>query len=194
MPFPGVGASATQGSGDGQQRRQVQRIGRHGKPAGGVTRPLGGRTIPIELDAIAIRIPEIDRPADAVVSRAFEPHPEGDRATHGAGQLRRCRIEEGDMIKARGPSRRLSSAPALPSIQADVVVIAIGGEEDSLGAITLGYFQADGTLVESRRALKVGHLEVDVSDAETNRRFLGAHAHILSQTACMANPTSRDAL
>jgi hypothetical protein len=49
-------------------------------------------------------------------------------------------------------------------------------------------------LVESRRTLEVRDLEVDVTDAETNRRFLGAHAHIMCQTGRMANPTPGNAL
>jgi hypothetical protein len=46
-----------------------------------------------------------------------------------------------------------------------VVVIAAGGNERRLRAITLGQFETENVAIEAKRALEVGHLQMDVADA-----------------------------
>src|SRR5271166_2070873 len=53
-----------------EQRLEVEPIGAHGERAVRVARPLRFRPVPIELDAVAIGITQVERFAHAVVARA----------------------------------------------------------------------------------------------------------------------------
>ena len=55
-------------------------------------------------------------------------------------------------------------AEAFPGVQADVVMIAAGGEEGGGVAHPDGHLKAEHVVVEAERALQVGHLEMHVAD------------------------------
>ena len=69
------------------------------------------------------------------------------------------------MVKARGAGRRRGATQALPGVQADVVVVAAGGQER--GGITeaRGHLEAEHVAVKTQGAFQVGHLEVNVAEA-----------------------------
>ena len=47
-----------------------------------------------------------------------------------------------------------------------MVVVAARRDERCLGAVPLGQLEAEDAAVEPQRPLKVGHLQVDVTDAD----------------------------
>ena len=63
------------------------------------------------------------------------------------------------MFRGGGPA-----AFRLPRVQADVVVVAAGGDERGLVAVAEHQLEAEHALVEGERAVDVAHLEVNVAD------------------------------
>src|SRR4051794_30053794 len=73
----------------------------------------------------------------------------------------------------RRRSASASAAPALPGVEADVVVVAAGRDEGGLGAIALHQREAEHAAIEIEGALDVGDLEVDVADPGAGRDGAG---------------------
>jgi hypothetical protein len=70
------------------------------------------------------------------------------------------------MIKARRAGLRRDSAPALPRIQPDVVMVVARTEEGGLRPPPLCHLEAKHTGVEGNGAFQVRHFQVDVADAD----------------------------
>ena len=82
------------------------------------------------------------------------------------------------------PSRAAAEWPhAGPGVDADVVVVAAGGEEAGLVAEVGGLVEAERVAVEGRGGGDVGHVEVDVAHARAlghaGRRALGGAEQVL---------------
>src|SRR5688572_768298 len=95
----------------------------HRQSAIGTARPLLNRPVPVKLHAVSVRVAEIDGLTDAMIRRAFERNLCFKEAAHSVRQFRPCRIQDRDMVEARRPGWRRLAARALPSVQADVMVI-----------------------------------------------------------------------
>ena len=108
-----------------------------------------------------------------MVRGPFEPDPMGEHPTHRLREFGLGRIEKGDVVETRGIRRRRRAAAAFPRVQADVMMIAVSRQEDRLRAVTLRDFEADRPMIERRRPREVGDLQMDVTDAEPDGRFLG---------------------
>src|SRR5690349_17490321 len=94
-----------------------------------IARPLLARAIDIQLDAVAVRVAEIEGFADAMIAGAVEGNAGVDEPAQRIGQRGTGRIEDGDVIQP-GRSRRRGLAPgAFPCIEADVMVVPARGEE-----------------------------------------------------------------
>ncbi len=54
----------------------------------------------------------------------------------------------------------------VPGVQTDVMMIATGADERGLGAHALHQLEAEDTAIKLERAIKVRHLEVDVTNID----------------------------
>ena len=102
-----------------------------------VARPFFLRPVAIELDAVVVRIAQVERLADAVVARAVERDAGFDQPAERIGKRRARRVEDRDMVKAGRAGRRRRTAFALPGVQTDMVVIAAGRDEGGARAVAL---------------------------------------------------------
>ena len=57
-----------------------------------------------------------------------------EQPLHGAAELAPVGVEERDVVEAGVPGRRRRGARAVPGVQADVVVVVAGGEQDHVEA------------------------------------------------------------
>src|SRR5664280_3628336 len=101
-----------------------------------------------------------------MVGRAFERNPGSLQTAQRIGQRGTRRIKDGQMVEPGGPRGRRISAQALPRIETDMVVITAGGDEGRLRPEALHEFETEHAAVEIERALQVGDLQVNVSNAE----------------------------
>src|SRR5687768_5359627 len=108
---------------------EVQRLSDHRQPALRRARPVLAGAIPVQLDAVAIRVAEVERFADAMVAGAFEGDVGGDEALERIGERGAGWIKDREVIEASRAGRRRGSAFALPGVEADVVMVAARGEE-----------------------------------------------------------------
>ena len=122
--------------------------------------------VPVKLDAVAVRIAQIKRLADAVVGRAIERHVRGQQTLQRIGQRGARRIQDRDVVQAGRAGWRRRAAFALPGIQTDVVMIAARGEKGRLVAEPLLQLEPEHAAVEGERAVEVGHLQMHVADAD----------------------------
>jgi hypothetical protein len=148
----------------------------HGEAPVGATRPVLLIPIPIELDAVAVWVAQVQRFADAVVARAVEPDAGVDEAAQSVGEQRTRRIEDGDMEQPRRTGWWRRAAFALPSVEADVVVIAAGREECRVAPVALLQLEAEHAAIERQCAVEIGHFQVRVADAHA--RIDGARREI----------------
>src|SRR5690348_339338 len=152
------------GSGIGEQRIEVDRLGEHRRLPLGVERPFALRPVVIELDAVLVRIAQIQRDGDAVIARSVEADSGGEDATERIGEGLSVGIPDGGVVEARRVPGRGPAALRLPRVQSDVVVVAAGGDERGLLAVAGEDVEPQDADVEAERALEVGHLQVHVPD------------------------------
>src|SRR5204863_1351895 len=101
-------------------------------------------------------------------------------------------IEHRQVEQPRRARRRRRPTPALPDVEADVVVIAAGREERCRPAVVLLHLEAEHVAVEGLRAVEVGNLEMDVADRGAGRDRVVAHRRKVSQKyGCWLITTSR---
>src|SRR5215471_9510173 len=108
-----------------EQRDQIERRGKHRKLAVRIARPLLARAIPIKLDAVVIRIAQIERFAHAVIGSALERNLGRHQTPQRVGECGAARIEHGQMIEPGAARRRWIAAAAFPGIEPDVMVRSI---------------------------------------------------------------------
>jgi hypothetical protein len=72
------------------------------------------------------------------------------------------------------------TALASPGVQADVVVIPAGGNERRLWTHALHQLKAKHAAIKSKRALEIGHLEVNMPDPRARDDGCGIFRHALS--------------
>ena len=87
----------------GEERLQIESFGKHGERAIGVAGPLLTRAVPIELEPVPIRIPQVNRLAHPVIRRAIDPNPVRQQPAQGAREIRASWVKDCSMIKARRP-------------------------------------------------------------------------------------------
>src|ERR1051326_2404987 len=106
-------------------------------------RPLIRRTIPIKFDAIAIRIVQVNRFADAVVRRAVDLDAVIEQSLERRGEFGAGWVKNRKMIQASATGRRLQRPFAGPGIQRDVVMVTARGKKNGALTITLRHFETD---------------------------------------------------
>lgn len=120
--------------------------------------------VPIELDAVAVRIAQIESLAYAMVRGALERNGKVEQPLERLGQGRAGRVAKGDVVESGGARRRRRAALRLPGVQADVMVIPAGTEERRVGTQPLRDLKAEDVAVEPDCPLQVRDLQMDVSD------------------------------
>jgi|GEM_PF-4357387 len=122
----GVGTflSQHQLSSSNQQGLQIQRPREHRQSAIRIHWPLVLRPIPIQLDAILIRIAQIQRLAHLMIRRAVERDACGFEPSQGISRIRTLRVEDRRVEKPGGARGGWLAAEAFPGVQTDVVMIA----------------------------------------------------------------------
>src|SRR5215831_18368357 len=111
----------------GEQAREVEPPRDHGDalPLRG-SRPLLLRPVSIELDAVSVRISEIDGLTDTVVGGAVERDAGVEDALHGSREVRAIGKAHRDVVEPGRPRRGRGAAVALPGVEADMVVVTAG--------------------------------------------------------------------
>ncbi len=94
----------------------------HPDTAIGTTRPFAFRPVVIQLDAVAVGIPQIDCFAHAMIRSAFERDAMFEHSTHGGGKGGTVGKENREMVQSGGPWGRRRRTAAGPRVQADVMV------------------------------------------------------------------------
>jgi len=130
-----------------------------------LARPLGRVAVGVQLDAVAIRVVQVDRLAYPMVGGAVDGDAVVEQPSERPRQFAAVGVEDGEVVEAGGAARRRRTAGALPGVQPDMVVVAAGGQEGGLVAVVLHQFEAQHVAVEAHRAVKIRHLEVHVADA-----------------------------
>ena len=120
-----------------------------------------------QLDAVFVGIAQVEGFAHAVIAGAIERNARAQHAMQRIGECRPRRIEDGSVEEAGGARRRWMATLALPGIESDVVVVAAGRDECGARAHALHQLEAEHIAIEAERAVEVGDLEVDMSDAGT---------------------------
>src|SRR5690349_22339952 len=93
----------------------------------------------------------------------------------GARESAARRIADGEVVKAGVVWRCGGSAPALPGIQADVVMIATGRYESCVVTQPLNPIEPEHACVKRQRAVDVRDFQVDVADAGAGRNAVVLH-------------------
>jgi hypothetical protein len=94
-----------------QECLHVERLREHPERAVLVSRPLLPRPVPVELEAVAVRIAEVEGFGDAVVGGAVEPDPSFDEPAERVGEALAIRVPDRGVVEAGVTGRRRSAAP-----------------------------------------------------------------------------------
>ena len=147
-----------------------------GRPS--AVEPLGARAVVVELDAVAVRVVQVDGDRAAVVGAVVDLDAVGEQPRDGAAELTAVGIDEGRVVEAGVPRGRRGRAGALERVQADVVVVVAGREEDHRQAGRAGvgrHRQPEGVAVEGQRPVQVGDAQMHVPDADRGVDGLVVH-------------------
>ena len=113
-------------------------------------RPLLLRPVAVELDAVAVRVAQVDRLGDAVVGGAVDRPLRVDEPLERVAELRPVRVADRDVVEAGRAGRRRRAAARLPRVQAEVVVVAAGRDERRLVAVSAASRRSRGCRGRSR--------------------------------------------
>src|SRR5262245_9381470 len=98
-----------------------------------------------------------------MVARAFKRDFCDDKPAQGVGEEFAGRVKNGRMVKPGGPGPGRRSAPALPGIEAEVMMIAAGRYKGRTWP-ACGERKSQYPAVEIERLLQIGNLQVDMAD------------------------------
>ncbi len=124
--------------------------------------------VPGQLDPVEIRIVQVDGLVGAVIGRPVDRPAMIEQAFERDGQIFARRIVNSEVVQASRAGGRGLPVLAFPGVEADVVVVATGGEEGGAAEVE-EQVEAQVVVIEADSALQVGDLEVNVSDAGLGR-------------------------
>src|SRR5438046_4569245 len=119
----------------------------------GRPRPFGLRPVAVQLDAVAVRVPQVDRLADAVVGCSLDGHAGLEHAAQGPGERLAVRIEDREVIQARGPGGGRRRPTAGPRDEPDEVMVAARREKQGVPPVATRYPEAASGTVDAEGAL-----------------------------------------
>jgi hypothetical protein len=161
-----VGSVVGAGIHFGEEVAEIERAGEHVKVSIGGHRPLYARPVPVKFDAIFVGIPQVKRLAHAVIGRSIKSNSRAPEPPQRIGQCRALRVKDRQMKQPGAAARRRRTAQAFPRVQADVVMVAASGNEGRTSAVALRQLEPQHAAVKLKSALQIGHLEMDVADAD----------------------------
>ena len=127
-------------------------------------RPFAFRPVAIQLDTVAVGIPQVDRLAHAVIRRAFERDAGIEDPTHRHGECRAVGKKDREVVQPRRAGGRRRRAVARPRVQADVVMVAAGRDKDSVAAVLGRDLKAQNVAIERQGAVEIAYGQVDVAN------------------------------
>src|SRR3989449_1142543 len=149
----------------GQQALEIQRPRRHGDGAVGGPGPFALWSVAVQLDAVAVGVPQVDRFADAVVGCSFERHSGIEHAAHSPGEGLAVRVENREVVQTRRAPGRCGGPTPRPRVEPDVVMVASRREKHGVPPVATRDFKAEDVTVEGEGAVQIRHPEVHVTDA-----------------------------
>ena len=144
----------------------MQRFGAHGELSILCMGPLFLGPIPVKLDAVAVRITQVNRLADPLVRRPFERDASAQNPSQGICELGPRRIKDGEMIQPCRAGRRRRASLALPRVQSDVVMVTACREKRCFLSVSLRDFKAKNIAIKVECAFQVGHLQMYVANSD----------------------------
>ena len=144
---------------------EVQGAGVHGEFAVGGAGPGVARTVPVEFDAVLIRVAEIESFADAVVGGSIERNLVLDERFEGSAEIGARGKHNREMIETGGSGCGRLAVAAFPGVEPDVVMISAGGDKGSGRAKALHELKAEHTTVKVESTIQVRDLEMNVAYA-----------------------------
>ena len=141
-------------SGFGEQCVQVERDRHHRHASVRVARPFLPRAVTVELDAVSVRVVEVDGLADAVIGSTGERHTRIDEPAERIRELRAIGIADRGVEEPGVARRRRRAALALPGVQSDVMVITARRDERGLVAQPLLQLEARARRRRTRASVR----------------------------------------
>src|SRR5919197_5985604 len=169
----------------GEQAREVERLAAERQRAI-PPRPLAGVPVPGQLDAIEVRIVEVDRLVGPVIGRPIDGPAAIEQAFERRGQVLTGRVIDGEVVQAGGAGGGGRPVLALPRVEGDVVVVAARREEGRAAKVD-EQVEAQHVTIEADGTVQVGDLEVDVPDAGLGGNGCVCHGSVTSVTSWSNN-------
>src|SRR4051812_39838228 len=141
----------------------------HRELAFSIAGPLRLGTVTIKLDSVFVGIAKIERFAHAVIGCAVQLDTRLNDAAQRIAESGAGGIENRQVVQARGSWCGRPSTFALPSVEADVVVVTPSGDERCGVAHALHDLEPEHAAIEIESALKICDLEVHVANASFRR-------------------------
>ena len=104
-----------------------------------------------------------------MVCRCFKGDSRSGEAFKGIGQIPSRRVEGRNMIETGTGGGRGRAPLAFSGIEPDMVMVAASGEKHGALSVSLSYLEPKNPLIKSHGALKVGDLQVDMSDSDAGK-------------------------
>ena len=142
-----------------QQVLEVERIGRHADRAVGAA-PARGRVIGVDLDAVAFRVRQVERRADAGVGRAVQRDAVGAGEREPAPEFGAVGQQEGDVEQAG----LTPVAGAQGRVADELQQRRRNGAQQHRAFALLQHRQPDDVTVEAGNGRQVPHPEPDAAD------------------------------
>ncbi len=136
--------------------------------------PFGRIAIPRELEAVEVRVVQIEREVGTVVVVAIDPPTAVEQPLVGDRQILAGRVIDGEVIEPGTAACGGLPTKAFPGVQRDVMVIPASGKKGG-GAHVDEQVEAKQVTVEGDRSVEVGNLEVHVADMRSGWDGLVSH-------------------
>ena len=140
-----------------------------------VMRPFVDRPIPHQLDVIAVRVAHVDRQVGTVICGLTDRPIDRLQTAAGIRERSPRRVRERHVVQSRDAVRLWTATGRLPRVEAEVVVIAAGRDEQKVACRSpaghipgLRYdVKAEHVDVEPADTVDVGGAQMDVTDPHT---------------------------
>jgi hypothetical protein len=105
----------------------------HDEFAGRRSGPFGFWAIPVELYSVLVGVAEVEGLAYAVVGGSVERNFVLHEGLEGSAEVGSRGVDDGEVVEASRVRWRRNAVATLPGVEADVVMIAAGGDEGGRG-------------------------------------------------------------
>ena len=116
---------------------EIQPPREHRQFAAGGARPCLRWTVPVQFDAVLVRISQVERLADTMVSGAVERDARPHHAAQSVGESGPRRVQDGVVVESRRARRRGRATQAFPGVEADVMMVATRRDKRRAASVTL---------------------------------------------------------